>query len=376
MTAGSSSTSATRSCSWPWMPAAGCAIAGEITAAYAEGIEPRGGVAFGDVITRHGDYYGTVVNLASRLAELAVPGEVLVERGRRLVGRARRFAFRPAGRRLLKGFDEPLEVFSLDCARCAGPYQLCPPAVPHPRIDAARPLPLARRGQRRWHRLPPPAGRHRHQYPFQERNHLGPDDLRPADLPDVPSCRTVCSPAFSVARLAGHPSGRGVRRAWKPRATGRFIKTHTPLDGLPLDPGCTYIVTGRASRRHGRVPVPPGGEPRPRTGIRQLLDHAEPETPPAPPTAMHRWLLSWMAEDAHPRVLPRLASRGDVAFLRCLGPPQHPNMCSCTTTTCPPTSGARCADWRSLLGIAVPEGSGRNWSRRPGSRPCGPQPAG
>ena len=92
---------------------AGCAIARDITAAYSEDIEPRGGVAFGDVITRHGDYYGTVVNLASRLAELAVPGEVLVDEAT-ASSASGPFAFRPAGRRLLKGFDEPLEVFSLD----------------------------------------------------------------------------------------------------------------------------------------------------------------------------------------------------------------------------------------------------------------------
>ncbi len=57
----------------------GCAIALEITASSGTGIEPRGGVCYGDVITRHGDYYGPVVNLASRLADLAVPGEVLVD---------------------------------------------------------------------------------------------------------------------------------------------------------------------------------------------------------------------------------------------------------------------------------------------------------
>ena len=34
---------------------AGCAIARELTTDYAEGIEPRGGVAFGEVITRHGE---------------------------------------------------------------------------------------------------------------------------------------------------------------------------------------------------------------------------------------------------------------------------------------------------------------------------------
>lgn len=91
---------------------AGCAIAAELTGLHSAGIEPRGGVAYGDVITRHGDYYGTVVNLASRLADLAVPKEVLVDAATASAGRDR-FAFRPAGQRLLKGFDEPLEVFSL-----------------------------------------------------------------------------------------------------------------------------------------------------------------------------------------------------------------------------------------------------------------------
>jgi class 3 adenylate cyclase len=67
------------------------------------------------VITRHGDYYGTVVNLASRLADLAIPKEVLVD-----AATARSpvtpFSFRPAGHRLLKGFDDPFEVYSLELA--------------------------------------------------------------------------------------------------------------------------------------------------------------------------------------------------------------------------------------------------------------------
>lgn len=92
--------------------AAGCAIARDITAEYSQGIEPRGGVAYGEVISRHGDYYGTVVNLASRLAELAVPKEVLVD-GATAASAQGSFEFRPAGDRLLKGFDKPIEVFSL-----------------------------------------------------------------------------------------------------------------------------------------------------------------------------------------------------------------------------------------------------------------------
>ncbi len=94
---------------------AGCAIARDITSSIGTGIEPRGGVCFGDVITRHGDYYGPVVNLASRLADLAVPGEVLVDAdtARSATGS---FEFREAGRRLLKGFDDPIEVYSVGAA--------------------------------------------------------------------------------------------------------------------------------------------------------------------------------------------------------------------------------------------------------------------
>ena len=42
------------------------------------GVAPRGGLAYGNVVLRSGDYYGTVVNLASRLVDEAVPLELLV----------------------------------------------------------------------------------------------------------------------------------------------------------------------------------------------------------------------------------------------------------------------------------------------------------
>jgi adenylate cyclase len=91
--------------------AAGCAIAEDLVATHPGGVEPRGGLAFGDVISRHGDYYGRVVNLASRLADLAIPKEVLVDAA--TVSAAAPRQFRPAGYRQLKGFDTPIEVFSL-----------------------------------------------------------------------------------------------------------------------------------------------------------------------------------------------------------------------------------------------------------------------
>ena len=94
--------------------AAGCSIAAALTEAFdTKGIEPRAGLAFGDVISRYGDYYGPVVNLAARLADLAVPKEVLVDAAAAEAARGAPVVLQPAGRRLLKGFDEPVEVYSL-----------------------------------------------------------------------------------------------------------------------------------------------------------------------------------------------------------------------------------------------------------------------
>lgn len=95
--------------------AAGCRVAlGLMTEFADDGIQPRGGLAYGDVVTRLGDYYGEVVNMASRLADLAVPGEVLVDaRMVAAVGDDAGLIFEPAGRRLLKGFEEPVSVSAL-----------------------------------------------------------------------------------------------------------------------------------------------------------------------------------------------------------------------------------------------------------------------
>ncbi len=40
--------------------------------------DARGGLSYGSVVAREGDYYGPIVNLAHRLVELAYPGTVLV----------------------------------------------------------------------------------------------------------------------------------------------------------------------------------------------------------------------------------------------------------------------------------------------------------
>jgi len=80
-------------------------------------IEPHGAIAFGSVLARAGDYYGPLVNLAARVADIAVPGEILVSEDvqREAVG-AEALAFEPAGRRMLKGFDEPVALWSVSRA--------------------------------------------------------------------------------------------------------------------------------------------------------------------------------------------------------------------------------------------------------------------
>jgi adenylate cyclase len=95
-------------------PAAACRLALDLVDELGEGGLPRGGLSCGDVLTRHGDYYGPVVNLASRLCAEAVPGEVLIDAAVvRAADAADDLVFEPAGRRLPKGFDDPVRVWAL-----------------------------------------------------------------------------------------------------------------------------------------------------------------------------------------------------------------------------------------------------------------------
>ena len=92
-------------------PAQAVAIAVAILAAFnGTAAQPRGGLAYGEVIALGGDYYGTVVNLASRIADQAVPGEILVDGA--TMDRAGMQGFETAGRRQLKGFDDPVALFT------------------------------------------------------------------------------------------------------------------------------------------------------------------------------------------------------------------------------------------------------------------------
>jgi aryl sulfotransferase len=80
----------------------------------------------------------------------------------------------------------------------------------------------------------------------------------------------------------------------------RFIKTHTPLDGIPLDPRATYIVTARHPLDMA-VSLYHQGDNIDRARLRQLTGQPEPTTPPPPRQPLHEWLLEWIADDADPR---------------------------------------------------------------------------
>ncbi|HEY3734639.1 MAG TPA: sulfotransferase domain-containing protein [Streptosporangiaceae bacterium] len=83
----------------------------------------------------------------------------------------------------------------------------------------------------------------------------------------------------------------------------RFIKTHTPLDGIPLDPRATYIVTARHPLDMA-VSLYHQGDNIDRAWMRQLTgqpEPAEPAGPPRPRPPLREWLLGWIGRDCDPR---------------------------------------------------------------------------
>src|SRR5436309_935881 len=70
----------------------------------------------------------------------------------------------------------------------------------------------------------------------------------------------------------------------------RFIKTHTPLDGILIDARATYIVVGRHPLDLA-VSLYHQGDNIDRMRLRQLTGQAEPDQPPAPRPPLREWLL-------------------------------------------------------------------------------------
>jgi aryl sulfotransferase len=79
----------------------------------------------------------------------------------------------------------------------------------------------------------------------------------------------------------------------------RFIKTHTPLDGLPIEARVTYVVTGRHPLDMAVSLYHQGGNLN-RERMRELA--GLPDSGPVdhrPP--LHQWLLGWIEEDVDPK---------------------------------------------------------------------------
>jgi adenylate cyclase len=86
-----------------------------VEAADVAGLPPaHAGIAAGPVFVRDGDVFGRTVNLASRIADRAAAGEVLVEEGVVVALPRGTATFEPIGRVELKGFPAPVALWRVD----------------------------------------------------------------------------------------------------------------------------------------------------------------------------------------------------------------------------------------------------------------------
>jgi hypothetical protein len=79
----------------------------------------------------------------------------------------------------------------------------------------------------------------------------------------------------------------------------RFIKTHTPLDGIPLDARVTYVVVARHPL-DAAVSLYHQGTNLDRERIRRLTGQPEGNAPASPRPPLHEWLLAWIGDQARP----------------------------------------------------------------------------
>jgi adenylate cyclase len=84
---------------------------------FTERPQPRVGLHYGRAVYRDGDYFGTEVNLTHRVVARALGGEVMVTTAvADAIGSSEYLDFNPIGRVELKGFPEPVELFTARAA--------------------------------------------------------------------------------------------------------------------------------------------------------------------------------------------------------------------------------------------------------------------
>jgi len=94
--------------------AAGCAVACDLIGEFGGGVDAptlRAGLAAGPVLVRDGDYFGRVVNVASRLARVAEPATVVADGEVRTRLDGDKFVMTPIGTRELRGVSAPVAVY-------------------------------------------------------------------------------------------------------------------------------------------------------------------------------------------------------------------------------------------------------------------------
>ncbi|WBB70682.1 sulfotransferase domain-containing protein [Micromonospora sp. WMMD812] len=80
----------------------------------------------------------------------------------------------------------------------------------------------------------------------------------------------------------------------------RFVKTHTPLDGIPLDPRVSYVVVARHPLDMA-VSLYHQARNLDRDRMRELTGRPAPQQPSAPPLPVDRWLARWVGREVDPR---------------------------------------------------------------------------
>ncbi|MFI6262258.1 sulfotransferase domain-containing protein [Micromonospora sp. NPDC051006] len=80
----------------------------------------------------------------------------------------------------------------------------------------------------------------------------------------------------------------------------RFIKTHTPLDGVPIDPRVTYVVVARHPLDMA-VSLYHQARNLDRARMRELTGQPAPTQPPKPPAPVEQWLSRWVDQEVDPR---------------------------------------------------------------------------
>ncbi|WP_422769281.1 sulfotransferase domain-containing protein [Plantactinospora sp. WMMC1484] len=113
--------------------------------------------------------------------------------------------------------------------------------------------------------------------------------------PELPAPLTELSPWLDwlgeprddvVAALAAQPHRR-------------FVKTHTPLDGIPLDPHASYVVVARDPLDMAVSLYHQSGN-LDRHRMARLTGRPAPQEPPRARPPLREWLLSWIDRDVAP----------------------------------------------------------------------------